>query len=136
MTHVLCKMITVLSIACVITLQEGTLLSAPPSAANQVSNDFTAVAKKAIPAVVSIKVKAIEEKTQSRQDDFSDPYGDDFFRQFFFGIPRQNPTPPQPTLGQASGFLISPKGYILTNAHVVHNASEITVTLTDGGEFV
>jgi serine protease Do len=134
MKYILHKIIPVLALACCI-LQENTLFSAATlSSVSQISNDFTAVAKKAIPPVVSIKVKSVEEKNQSISDDSMDSFGDDFLRQFFFGIPRQN-TPPQPTLGQASGFLVSPEGYILTNAHVVNNATEITVTLTDGREF-
>ena len=37
--------------------------------------------------------------------------------------------------GQGSGFIVSPDGYILTNAHVVDNAENVTVRLTDRREF-
>ena len=40
-----------------------------------------------------------------------------------------------PVRGIGSGFIISPNGYILTNAHVVNNANKITVKLTDRREF-
>ncbi|MCC7200529.1 MAG: DegQ family serine endoprotease [Gammaproteobacteria bacterium] len=57
----------------------------------------------------------------------------DFFKRFGFGegMPRQHP----PTRGEGSGFIISSDGYILTNAHVVDQASEVTVRFTDRREF-
>ena len=45
--------------------------------------------------------------------------------------------PPQemPTRGQGSGFIVSSDGIILTNAHLVKDAKEVTVKLTDRREF-
>jgi serine protease Do len=61
----------------------------------------------------------------------------DFFRRF--GVPAPESGPPQgempPVRGAASGFIVSEDGYILTNAHVILQADEVTVRLTDRREF-
>ncbi len=54
----------------------------------------------------------------------------DFFRQF--GDPRGQAPPAR---GEGSGFVVSADGYILTNAHVVADANEVTVRLTDRREY-
>jgi serine protease Do len=64
----------------------------------------------------------------------------DEMRQFFkqFGMPEFSGPGnghSAPTRGQGSGFIISADGYILTNAHVVANADEVTVKLNDRREF-
>lgn len=101
-------------------------------------HDFRAVAKKAIPSVVSIKVRngATEwRRGLTDDDDEGDLFGDPFlFR--FFGFPKEpRATPRTPYQGQASGVIYSSDGLVLTNNHVVNNASEITVALNDGREF-
>jgi len=55
----------------------------------------------------------------------------DFFRQF--GDPRGGQAPP--ARGEGSGFVVSADGYILTNAHVVDDANEVTVRMTDRREY-
>ena len=65
----------------------------------------------------------------------NDPFYD-FFRRFGIPAPEQWPHANQPPMqGAGSGFIVSPDGYILTNAHVVADAEEVTVRLTDRREF-
>ncbi len=99
--------------------------------------DFRGVAKKAIPAVVSIKVQS-RKKSQlfgdgNQNDDSFDLFGNDFWG--FFNFPRSDSFRSQPISGQASGVIVSPDGYILTNSHVVEGMDSITVQLNDGREF-
>lgn len=92
--------------------------------------DFEKVADQTIPAVVSIQVTSKPSASKFREYEFSP---DDFFGQFF-GIPTK-PSYNEPQVSQASGFIVSPDGYILTNNHVVKEGQEIQVLLKDGREF-
>jgi serine protease Do len=62
----------------------------------------------------------------------NDPFYE-FFRRFGRPMPRGGEAPREH--GEGSGFVVSPDGYILTNAHVVQDADEVTVRLTDRREF-
>lgn len=95
--------------------------------------DFTVAAKKAIPAVVSIKIKG-----STKEIDTEDSLGmmnDSFFQKFFGISPRKGMETPQ-VRSQGSGFIVSSDGHILTNQHVVKDAGEILVILNDGKEFI
>ena len=103
--------------------------------------DFTVLVEKQGPSVVNVSTtserRAATGTPQVPGLNENDPLND-FFRRF---IPRQ----PEPGQGQGprqfesrslgSGFVISGDGFILTNAHVVNNADEITVKLNDKREF-
>jgi serine protease Do len=98
--------------------------------------DFTELAERQGPAVVNISTTQVTRSNQTTPFPFdeNDP-AFEFFKRF---IPR-NPGGATPrefenkSLG--SGFVISGDGYILTNAHVVDGADEVTVRLTDKREF-
>jgi serine protease Do len=92
--------------------------------------DFASLVDRYGPAVVNVAVvqrgrRGVDIPGLSPQDPFYE-----FFRRF--QGPRGNPLPMR---GEGSGFIVSEDGYILTNAHVVDEASEVTVKLTDRREF-
>jgi serine protease Do len=96
--------------------------------------DFSGLVAEAGGAVVNVSVT---EKAQKMPGFNGQGDGDDPLSQFFrrFQMPQQGPDRTPPTKGVGSGFIVSSDGYVLTNAHVVSDASEVTVTLTDRREF-
>ncbi len=88
-------------------------------------NTITQAVSAVSPAVVGINVVRIQ-RYRSRS-----PFEDDPFWGWYFQ-PREYM---QKVQGLGSGFIISPDGYILTNEHVIHQASEILVTTTDGKQY-
>lgn len=94
----------------------------------KLSASFSEISKSVESAVVSIDTKGkVPEITSKGEESAGDP-GDimDFFK-------RQMPRRPSYSVG--SGFIVDKKGYILTNYHVVADASRITVSLPAGEEF-
>ena len=104
--------------------------------------DFADLAEKHGPAVVNISITQVI-KNNRNAFSFGQPFSFDendpafeFFRRFMPPGSGQSPRQPrelrQSSLG--SGFIISADGYILTNAHVVDEADEVIVKLTDKRE--
>lgn len=106
--------------------------------------DFTNLVEQVGPGVVNVETTIVRSNRQARG---MGPGGDDempeFFRRFFgpdFQMPGQGPggqddSPRIQGRGMGSGFIISADGYVLTNYHVVADASEVKVKLGDRREF-
>jgi serine protease Do len=136
-----------------------TALAAAPAAPAPVAGpaialpDFSSMVQRYGPAVVNISVVTKVSATNSQGDDDdpqdnngngngngngndgNNPFGPNSpFAPFFRGLPFQAPQP-GPMHGEGSGFIIRSDGVIMTNAHVVNGASEVTVRLTDRREY-
>lgn len=100
--------------------------------------NYRAIVEQSGPAVVGVNVAGLR---KLGPDEFPFDPNDPFFR-FFRGLPGfqwrmpgQTPGGSMPFRSQGSGFIISTDGLILTNAHVVREAKEVVVKLSDRSEY-
>jgi len=112
---------------------------APTAALAQSLPDFADLVARVGPAVVNISV--VQEVASPFSGRPGDPF-EEFLRRFGVPLPGMpggqgghGNGAPQIARGVGSGFIVSSDGYVLTNAHVVDDATEVTVRLTDKREF-
>src|SRR6185295_5125204 len=116
----------------------ATAAVAAPAATTQLPG-FSWIVEKFGPAVVNVSVegKATAAAAPTPMPEMPGMDPNDPFYEFFKRFQGKGPMPRggMPTHGQGSGFIVSADGRILTNAHVVDGAQEVTVKLTDRREF-
>jgi serine protease Do len=94
---------------------------------------FTSVADRVTPAVVNVSTLSSKASASAPGEDperFREFFGEEFYDKYFRRRPRED------ARASGSGVIVDPKGYILTNNHVVENSREITVRLSDSRKFM
>ena len=110
-------------------------LFAAPALARGVPDGFADLAEKLLPAVVNVSTTHVEEGGD--QTDLGFPPGspfDEFFKQYFDRQRGNGEHRKHKVRSLGSGFVIDPKGFIVTNNHVIDEATEIVVSFHDGRE--
>ena len=133
--------IAALAVACLLAgIGIGAILSGRPTVAQNemqiarapeaLSASFAEIARRVEPAVVNIEtLQPTVDMTDKDNDDKDDPSASNPLLDMFKRQQRR------PTRGVGSGFIVSPKGYILTNEHVIEDATRIIVGLQSGEKF-
>jgi serine protease Do len=112
------------------TVAPAAVVQAAPGMRPHNLPDFSVLVQEVGPAIVNIRaISEADSATQASSIPKDDPLYD-FFRRF--GAPDARR---EPTQGMGSGLIVTADGLILTNAHVVQDASDVTVKLTDRREF-
>ncbi|WP_421998310.1 DegQ family serine endoprotease [Reyranella sp.] len=150
MTKTKTRILTALALTTALTapVLVAPMLTAPAAIAaaptgSMVVQDFSDLAAKVSPAVVNVAVtmkggaddddkqmSGRTDKQQQQMEEFMQRFAERFGQK---GMPQIKPQHPSPKAqGVGTGFIVDPKGWIVTNYHVAGKADEITVTLTDG----
>src|SRR6267154_1183641 len=101
----------------------------PSRAPEALSASFVEIASRVEPAVVNIDTMVSTDIAETDNEDKADRTPSNPFSDML----RRQPVRPQRSVG--SGFIIDPKGYILTNNHVIDGATRITISLLSGERF-
>jgi serine protease Do len=133
--------IAALAIACLVAgIGIGAMLSGQPTVAQNeaqiarapeaLSASFAEIARRVEPAVVNIETMTAAPETADKDNaDKDDQASNNPLLDMFRRQARR------PSRGVGSGFIVSPKGYILTNEHVIEGATRITVGLQSGEKY-
>src|SRR5919202_296443 len=134
--------IVALAVACLVAgMGIGAILAGRPAVAQgdiqiaarapeALSASFAEIARRVEPAVVNIDTKTNAPEISSRDQDKDDNSSNNPLLDLFRKQARR------PSKGVGSGFIVDPKGYILTNKHVIEDASKIVIRLQSGEEYV
>jgi len=98
----------------------------PRALLHALEDAFTIVADRVTPAVVNVSTVPKKPSAEETPERFREFFGEEFYERFFRRRPRDD------ARASGSGVIVDPKGYILTNNHVIENAQDITVRLSDG----
>src|SRR5499426_1688435 len=104
----------------------------PKAVLRAMEEAFSAVADRVTPAVVhvsTVQKKGAGGQAEEPERRFKEFFGDEFYDRYFRRRPRED------ARATGSGVLVDPKGYILTNNHVIENAQDIIVRLSDQRKF-
>ncbi|MGV8955854.1 MAG: Do family serine endopeptidase [Cypionkella sp.] len=99
-----------------------------PVSDGQVKLSFAPVVKAVTPSVVNVYATTIVQQSAS-------PFASDPFFQRFFGGQGQFQSRPRESQSLGSGVMVDPSGVILTNRHVIENATDVRIALSDGREY-
>jgi serine protease Do len=132
--------IAALAVACLVGgIGIGAMLSGRPTIAESemqiarapeaLSASFAEIARRVEPAVVNIETTQAQVEVSEKDDEDKDDDNNNSLLDMFRRQPRRAPR------GVGSGFIVSPKGYILTNYHVIEDAARIRVGLQSGETF-
>jgi S1-C subfamily serine protease len=109
--------------------------SDPKNVLRAMESAFTSVADHVMPAVVNITATPKRSNPEESETEpppperFREFFGPEFYERFFKRFPSEE------TRASGSGVIVDPEGYILTNNHVIENAQDISVRLSDARKF-